>query len=179
MKNKKLDVFHEKVKTLFEQDDFITVGDMVYDAELDGFIIDIQVEGYLKYLGLSALMRHEFCIDGTKIYIDLTCDNKCFSTYELLSSAFSCNEKAITYEEGDDDSAFLGLAPEIISINKNDDNESRWTGLLQDIAEEIFDTKNNKIHFYTETENYDFGDDDDDNDDEDNSGDNAGCVDTE
>ena len=148
--------YWNKVKALFELDDQVDVSDILPGAE-SGYEFTIMVlNNHEKWVALTQIMPAHMQFGNVTLKINISenmADNH--YTVEAFKKAFEGNRRVRDIKEVVDMAGcahnFVRFEPEVIQFYNDDlrDYNGNWTGLLQDIAREVFEDAAMDINFCT------------------------------
>lgn len=147
--------FHKEVMALFAGDPDIEVGDIYEDDKTD-YAFDITVRKHDKYMAMARLipgvktfgnvslgivmydLENEEC-NGASAFQTLFRGNKCFDSVQTREDPTGCAWDYVLF------------APEVVQFFDDDmtDYNGNWTGLMEDIARDVFEGNDRGVFFCT------------------------------
>ena len=150
--------FQKKVKALFERDQKIIVGE-IYETE-DGsphFAFDIEVRDHEKFLALDRVMPKTRTFGNVTLGINLYDEENANGNdnIDLFDTIFRDNPIVknieVTIDFAGTEFGFVCFKPEVIQFPDDNiaDFNGNWSGLAQDIAQEVFNDGFRGVYFCT------------------------------
>lgn len=155
------DTFAKKLKALFEKDTAIKVGDIssIDDESGVNYNIDIEVYKHDKYLALCKVMPRRVTFGNVTMSITLYDEENGAGhdekPYEIFKKIFEGNDLVkdvlVVPDFTGTEHCYIRFKPEVIQFFDDDisDYNGNWSGLAQNIANEVFENRCLGIHFCT------------------------------
>ena len=153
--------YNKMVKALFERDPDITVGD-IQEGEEANFTFDIEVRNHEKFVALDRVMPKKKmfgCVSLAVFIYDEENANGVESTVKLYETIFKGNPILKDVKDVVDPAGvhhgYVRFNPEVIQFFDDDlsDYNGNWSGLAQDIADEVFEEDFRGVYFCTASPN--------------------------
>lgn len=151
--------YQKKVKALFERDEDINVGEIYVPDNADAnFMFDIEVCNHDKFVALDRVMpkirRFGNVVLGVCLYDEENSD-AVDTGIELYKTVFEGNPIVKDIKDSVDQTGtrhgYVRFQPEVIQFFDDNlaDYSRNWSGLAQDIANEVFGSDFHGVHFCT------------------------------
>lgn len=148
--------YYNMVTKLFELDDKVIIGDIGKWSDKADYEFDITVVDHEKYIAMTQLMPSVIQFGNVTLKINVR-DGASDRDYvvEAFKELFKGNRSVRDIKEVADMTgtthSFVRFEPEVIQFPNDDmtDYNGNWSGLMQDIAREIFDVNSLEISFCT------------------------------
>lgn len=151
--------YQKKVKTLFERDSDIEVGEVYQDEKMaSDYVFAINISNHKKYEAMQRIFPQSAVFGNVTMVIELH-ETGVFEDISdvaaLYETVFSGNPIVKDIREVVDGTgtkhAYVRFQPEVLQFFDDDtsDYNGNWSGLAQDIAREVFADEYRCIHFCT------------------------------
>lgn len=149
--------FQRKIKALFGQDPDIEVGDVFeLNEPVANYGFDIEVKNHDKYIALDRVLPKVRAFGNVKIAIFLYDEENCEEQEgDLFRTIFEGNPALSEIICGEDYTGtkhtYVVFRPEVVQFFNDDisDYNGNWSGIMQDIAREVFADDARGVHFCT------------------------------
>lgn len=151
--------FQKKVKALFAGDPDIRVGEIVeFDGGSVDYGFDIEVRNHEKFLALDRVLPKTRDYGNVTLGITLFDEENGGSVEDeiaLYRTIFEGNPIVRDIKEAHDftgtTQGYVRFEPDVIQFYDDnlEDYSGNWTGLVQDVAEEVFNDGMREVHFCT------------------------------
>ena len=151
--------YQKKVKALFCGDPAISVGEVAENENGDtAYYFDIEVRDHEKFIALDRVMPKKVTFGNVTMAIILydeanaAADDDALALYKTIFNGNpNVDSVQAAYDHTGTRHGFVLFKPEVIQFFDDDihDFNGLWSGLMQDIAKEVFEAEVRGIHFCT------------------------------
>ena len=150
--------FAKKLKALFAQDSDIDVSDIYAAEDRDGVqVIDVTVLGHEKFVALDRVMAKERRFGNVRVVINLyDLENETDNAgIDIFKTLFKDNPAVADIVSMADPTGtnwnYVCFKPEVVQFFDDDmsDVNGNYTGLMEDIAREVFADNHRGVNFCT------------------------------
>lgn len=150
--------YQRKIKALFRHDDDIEVGDVFeLDDPVADYAFDIEVKNHEKYIALDRVLPKVRAFGNVRIAIFLYDEENGVEqdSETLFRTIFDGNPALSEIVTAEDFTGtkhtYVLFRPEVIQFYNDDisDLNGNWSGIMQDIARDVFADDARGIHFCT------------------------------
>lgn len=152
------DIWHKKIKALFENDPDIVVGDLFEpDDDYIDYAFDIEISNHEKYIALDRVLPNVKTFGNVVLSINMYDEENENATtgLDIYKKIFEGNPIVKDIKDVVDKTGshhvFVRFQPEVVQFFDDNisDYSGNWSGLAAEIADEVFESDNRGVYFCT------------------------------